>query len=149
YTYPAAVLFFLALNGLVCMYIATTADTYLEVDLRSVSTIITLPVVAAGVIIGPRYSFVFAAIGVASIVGIALARSKPDLLYLSTPLDILADLAVPISLLFAMAGLSWFFENNIRSLFNQLTWQNQNLDAANRELARRHQIEQQLSKRVD
>jgi methyl-accepting chemotaxis protein len=48
-----------------------------------------------------------------------------------------------------MAGLSWFFETNIRSLFRQLTLQNQSLDAANRELARKHDIELQLSKRVD
>jgi methyl-accepting chemotaxis protein len=149
YTYPAALLFFLALNCLVCMYIATTGDDFLIVDLRSVSTILTLPVVAAGVIIGPRFSFVFATVGAASIYGVAQFRAKPGVLYFASPLDIIAQLAVPISLLFAMAGLSWFFENNIRSLFNQLTSQNQNLDAANRELARRHEIEQQLSKRVD
>ena len=149
YTFPAALLFFLAVNSLVCMYIATTGDEFLIVDLRSVSTILTLPVVAAGVIIGPRYSFVFAGIGVASIYGVAQARAKPGILSFASPLDIIAQLTVPITLLFAMAGLSWFFENNIRSLFNQLTSQNQNLDSANRELAHRHEVEQQLSRRVD
>jgi predicted nucleic acid-binding Zn-ribbon protein len=149
YTYPASLFFFLALNVLICLYILTTKDESVVVDLRSVSTMLTVPVVAAGVIIGPLYSFLFAGIGVTSIFWVATMRVKPGVLSFGSPLDAIAQLTVPISLLLAMAGLSWFFENNIRSLLTRLTTQNEDLDAANRELARKREIEQQLSKRVD
>jgi methyl-accepting chemotaxis protein len=149
YTYLSSVLFFLGMDAIICLYIFTTRDESVSVDLRSVSTMLTVPVVAAGVIIGPLYSFLFAGIGIASVFAVLMARLKPGVLSYSSPLDALAELTVPICLLLAMAGLSWFFENNIRSLLARLTYQNESLDIANRELARKRENEKQLSKRVD
>ncbi len=149
FTYAAAIIFFLALNVVITLYIARQNDDIIVIDLRSISTLLTVPVVAAGVILGPRYSFLFAGIGVASTYSIALARVKPGVRFFETPVDAISQLAVPISLMFAMAGMSWFFESNLRRLVGQLTAQNRSLDEANRELARKSEIEQQLSKRVD
>ncbi len=149
FTTFAAIFFFLAINAIIGLYIATREDNTIIIDLRGLSPLLTVPVMASGIIIGPIYSFVFATISVATIFGIAITRISPDLAYFQTPLDAVAQLSVPTSLLFAVAALSWFFERNIRNLLSQLTAQNRVLDAANRELARKAAVEQQLTRRLD
>jgi methyl-accepting chemotaxis protein len=148
-TQPAALIFFLAANVIIALYIAERSDRTLLVSLRGIAPLLAVPIVAAGVIIGPLYSFVFAIIGVLSVLLIGLLRANPGVPSLETPPAVLAELSVPICLLFVMAELAWLFESNFQALFSQLSNQNHSLDVANRELAHKRETEQQLSRRVD
>lgn len=149
YTNPASLIFFIAANLVITWYIADRSDRTILMNLRGISPILAIPVVAAGVIIGPIYSFVFAAISVVSVVAIGLLRASPTVTAMETPLAALSELSVPVCFLFVMAGLAWVFETNFQSLIAQLTDQNRLLASTNQELARKREIEQHLNRRVD
>lgn len=149
YTSLAALIFFVAINLIIILFLINLPDSRLLLNIRSIPTLLIVPVVAAGVIMRPVYSFVFAAISIISIVVIGLSRANPNIPSFDTPAQALSELDVPIILLFIMAGLSWYFEKTIQSLVSQLTTQNKNLDRVNQELAQKREIELQLSQKVE
>lgn len=149
YVQTAALTFFIAAQILIIFYMTDRSDRTIGVHLRSVSTLLTIPIMAAGIIIGPLYSFAFATLSAVSILTIALLRTRPGVAWLETPGEAVANMSVPLTLFFVMAGLAWLFDANIKSLISQLVTRNHNLNIANRELAYKYELEQELSHRVD
>lgn len=149
YSYLAALTFFFIINVSIIFNLFNSVDGMFIAETRTYAPMLIIPVVAAGVIIGPRYSVIFGIISIASLLQVGFSRAKPGYIGWETPSDVLIQLQLPIALIFMMAGLSWLFESNIQSLITQLTSQNQSLDVAIRELARRSEVEKQLRLRVD
>jgi len=145
----SAIIFFLLVNGLVLIYVLTSPDEMFVIDLRSISTLLILPVVASSVIIGAVYCFIFAGVGIAGIFIVALLRVKPGLFLLEKPTDVFNNVSAPVALLIVMAGLSWFFDANSQNLISRLRERNFNLDTLNRELAQKRDAERQLSFQVN
>jgi methyl-accepting chemotaxis protein len=148
-TLTAAWIFLLTMQILTILYLVSRPDETFLPNLRGASPLMVIPILAAGVIIGPRYSFIFAGLSTASTIVIGLSRAKPGLLFLETPADVLDQLAVAICMFFVMASLAWFFETNFRSLIARLTYQNQTLILTNEELARKQEVEQQVAFQVN
>jgi len=149
FTRTSAIFFFLAVNALVIIYLSTEIDDIVSQGLQAVTPVLVIPIVSSGVIIGPIYSFIFAGISVISVLTLAIVRSGVGIRNMESPIQAITLLSIPISLFFVVAGLSWFFESNIRSLVARLTAQNQALDLVNRELARKREIELQLNRRIN
>lgn len=145
----SAIIFFLLVNGLVLTYVFTSPDEMFVIDLRSISTLLILPVVASSVIIGAVYCFIFAGVGIAGIFIVALLRVKPGLFLLEKPTDVFNNISTPVALLVVMAGLSWFFDANSQNLISRLRERNFSLDTLNRELAQKRDAERQLSLQVN
>ncbi len=149
FTYFAAMVFFLITEAIILLYVVTAQDSTILLELRGITPLLTIPIVAAGVIIRPFYSFVFAVISAIGIIITALLRFKPGFADFDTPLTALAQVSVPVSFIFVMAGMSWFFQTNMQRLVNQLTAQNASLDSANQELALKREAEQRVSHRIN
>ncbi|MEI6043962.1 MAG: methyl-accepting chemotaxis protein [Chloroflexota bacterium] len=149
FTYLAAIILFLMITLLVVTYIITDSDSTIVNDLQGSATLLIIPVLAAGVVIKPRYSFIFAAIGLGCLVIATLLRAKPEIYLMETPLAAISMLDIPTALIVIVASLSWYFETNLQSLIQQLSLQNQNLITINQELSQKREIEQQLSKEAD
>lgn len=148
-TLPACLIFLLSSIAIISYYIYVRQDVTIVTDIRGISPLMAITVIAAGMIMGSAFSFVVAGISVFSIVIVGLLRLKPTIPDFHTPLDLTSQLSVPITFLFMMAGLSWLFETRFSNLIKQLESKNNTLDAANIELARRHEIEHLLSRKVD
>jgi len=149
FTQQAAWIFLITLEMLVLLYLLTRPDETFLPNLRGASPLMVMNIVAAGVIIGPSYSFFFAALSLVSTLGVGIYRSKPGLASLETPLDVVYQLAVALILFFVMATLAWFFETNFRSMINRLVTQNHHLTLANQELAHKHAVEQLFTQQVN
>jgi methyl-accepting chemotaxis protein len=145
----SAFIFFTVINIIVLIYIISAENQWVVVDIRTLSGLLTIPVVASGIIIGPAFSFIFAAISVSGLLAVTISRVDPTIPNLENPINAIAQLGVPISLLLVMAGLAWFFDSNFQQLIRQLKAQNRVLDEANQELARQHEVEKMLTKRVN
>jgi methyl-accepting chemotaxis protein len=149
FTKQAAWIFLIVLEIIITVYLMTRLDTNLLSNLRGASPLLAVTIVAAGVIIGPNYSFVFAVLSTVNVVAVGIYRSKPGLTSLETPLNVVYQLAVTICLFFVMAALAWFFETNFRSMISRLIAQNQSLTLMNQELAHKRTLEQQFTQRVN
>lgn len=149
YTSVGAVVFFALLMTGVVSFIATGSDELFITNLQSITPIMVIPVLAAGVIMNPRFSFVVAGVSSLTVSVITFNRSRPDFKGLEGWPQVVSQLAVPVSLLFVLAGLAWLFESDIQALLGQLRTQNQELEKTNRELARSRHEEQRISQEIN
>lgn len=148
YSYISALLFFGSVGAIILFYLLGLPDHRLLVNIRVVPVLLIVPVVAAGVVIKPIYSFIFSAISLAGLITIGLIRTKPGLYGLETPWETISNLDIAISLLIIMAGIAWFFENNVQSLLKKLAEQNRSLRQLNRELSLKRQMENRLNEQI-
>jgi methyl-accepting chemotaxis protein len=148
HTALSAFILFLAISGLVLLFLMNLSDARLANNLRSTSLLILVPVIAAGVIMGPRYSFLFSAIGIASIVTLGILRSGPTVTNMETPIDVISELDIPIFLFLTIAALTWYIERNLQLMLRQIADQNAALNTALTELSYKRKVEAQLSRQV-
>jgi methyl-accepting chemotaxis protein len=149
FTVPATLLFLTCYVFFVLYYIAGREDATFLADLRGVPALLTMPILVAGVILGPFYAGVFSSVSIAGVLIIGILRARPGLAYLETPLDVVFQSATTMAVLITMAVLSWVFERNNSYLLLQLLSRNHELDAAGREIAKRRELEVQLNQQVD
>lgn len=148
-TQLAAAIFLVSTIFIVLGYIYATSDAEFISNLRGTSSLLTIPVIIAGVILGPSSSFVIASISIAGMITVGIARSHVGFDAFENPADVMWQLSVPITVLVVMGGLSWLFERNIQLMLAHMVAQNRHLDRVNRELSKRQFLEQQLSRQVD
>lgn len=134
---------------IVLSYIYVQPEEGFISDLRGTSSLLTIPVIIAGVILGPTSSFVIAAISIAGMIVVGLLRIRPGFVNFETVPEMLWQLSVPITVLVVMGGLSWLFERNIQFMLAHMVAQNRHLDRVNKELSKKQVLEQQLSRQVD
>lgn len=144
----ALLLFVVLLVGVVA-YIAVSDDPHFIPNMRGLTPALVVPILAAGVVIGPVFSFVVATIGSISIALVAFNRSRPGFPDLGSPGEVIAQLSIPFALLFIMAGLSWLFESDIQVLLRQLRKQNNELEVTNEELAHSRNQEHRVSQEIN
>jgi len=130
-------------------YIASVGNANLVVNLRANTPIIAIASIAAGVIIGPRFAFIVAAIGSIGVSIVAFVRRGPGVAELETIPQVISQLATAIFLLFVLAGLSWLFESNIQNLLSRLRSQNTELEVTNLELAHSREAERRLGQEIN
>ncbi|MEI6044093.1 MAG: methyl-accepting chemotaxis protein [Chloroflexota bacterium] len=147
-TQGAIILFLWLLIGVVS-YIAVSEDRYFISNLRGVTPILAIPILATGVIISPIFSLLVAVAGAICISVVAFARSKVGFPDLETTNEVIAQLSVPVVLLLVLAGLSWLFEHNIEELLQRLRSQNLELANTNQRLDQRRHEEHHLSQEIN
>jgi methyl-accepting chemotaxis protein len=149
FTQFAAWFFLLTMQVVILLYLLSRTDPNFLSNLRGASPLLAVTVIAAGVIMGPGYSFIFAGLSIATTLSVGVYRARPGLEALETPLQVVYQSAVAICLFFIMACLAWFFETNFRSLIARLSRQNQNLTLANQQLLDKQAQEQQFARQVN
>jgi methyl-accepting chemotaxis protein len=149
HTALSAFILFLAVTALVIAFLIMLPDARLANNLRSTSLLILVPVIAAGVIMGPRASFLFSGIGIVSVLTLGLVRSSPTVTNMETPVDVISELDVTIFLFITVAALTWYIERNLQLLLRQIADQNAALNNALSELSYKRKIEAQLSRQVE
>ncbi len=144
----ATILFLFIMIGVI-VYISVSEDRYFIENLRGVTPIMAIPILAAGVIISPQFSFVVALVGAISTSIVAFVRSHSGMSDFETVPQVIAQLSIPVGLLFVLAGLSWLFQSDIQILLNQLRSQNHELETTNRELAYSRLQEQRIGQEIN
>jgi methyl-accepting chemotaxis protein len=144
-----AIIFFLLLMSAVVSFIATTDDSLFITTLQSITPIMTIAVLAAGVILSPWFSFVVAGATALATAVVTVSRVRPDFKGLEDWAQAVMQLSVPIGLLFVLAGVAWLFESDIQTLLKQLRQQNHELEETNSQLARNRQEEQRISQEIN
>lgn len=144
-----ALLLFILLMAGVIAYIALSDDPHFIPNLRGVTPLMVIPTLAAGVVIGPAWSFLVAALGSIGVSFVAFNRSRPGFPDLDNVSQVISQLSIPVALLFIIAGLSWLFESDIQVLLRQLRSKNAELENTNRELERSRAHELRVGKEIN
>ncbi len=148
-TQSATWVFLLTMQIIIILYLLSRPDLTFLSNFRGASPLLAVTIIAAGVIIGPKFSFIFAGLSIINMFLVGIYRAKPGLASLETPLEVVYQGAVAICLFFVMACLAWFFETNFRSLIARLSSQNQSLSLANQQLVNKYEQDQQVARQVN